>query len=335
MKFVRFGPLSLQKQVHYKEPSPDIWTSSPPRKKGFFAFPAGCVDPFYLPHCPPEDRRSKLQYIRDDEGNKITRRMLYDLDPADADDYEGVLSAKGEAALKKKKIKHQQIVWIDRPSWVMFFPDPKKDLTFYGLHTPEEDRSRLNQPLEFLLDPAGNKIKADEIFSYDFLCERFPANYEGGYQPPVDEDIFLEKSLPFWNWNMDYHGPFFTFGEWLKKKNVSMEQLCPWPCYAKHEDVYATMWKKYRVFEYEGSLWHHLGMFLKRSEILDQFAETWYYTDIYAYERALKKSLGKVFGKKLEYQRKMGRIGYRAAYEYSSAFDIETMYEVFFDRRIP
>lgn len=334
MKFVRFGPPTLQKQVHYREPSPDIWASSPPRKKGFFAFPAGCADPFFLPHRPPEDRRSKLQYIRDDEGNKLTRRELYDLDPCDDDDGEGILSARGEAALRKKRWKPALIEWIDRPSWVMIYPDPKKDLTFYGLNTPEEDRNRLNQPLEFLLDPEGKKIPAVEFFAYDFFNERFPANYEGGYEPPVmGGDLLPDWDLP--GWDIFCKAVPVTIGEWLEKKKIPAERLCLWPCYGKYEGVYAAMWKKYRVFEYEGCLWHHLGMFLKRSEIIDQFAETWYYSDIYAYERALRKSLGKAFGKKLEYQRKMNHIGYRAAYEYSSAFDPSNMYEVFFDRRIP
>ena len=79
MRFVRFGSLSLQKQVHYEEPEPDMWLSSQPCKKGFFAFPAGYMDPLYLPLSrPPEDPHALLQYLRDNDGNKVTKRDMYD-----------------------------------------------------------------------------------------------------------------------------------------------------------------------------------------------------------------------------------------------------------------
>ena len=79
------------------------------------------------------------------------------------------------------------------------------------------------------------------------------------------------------------------------------------------------------------SSWHAL----KPSEILGRFSDTWYYTDIHAYERALRKSNGKTFGKKREYQRTLRKTGYYAAMEYNGTFDKSKMYEVFFDQRIP
>lgn len=192
MKFVRFGALKLQKQEQYEEPAPDMVPWSPPCKKGFFAFPAGYMDPFYLPLSrPPENPHSLLQYLRDDKGNKMTKKVL--------------------------------IPW----------------------------------------------------------------------------------------------------------------ELCVWPVYPKLENEYAATLKKYRMFEYEGCLWHHLGALLKRSEILSQFSDTWYYTDIHAYERALRKASGLRFGKKMKYQHQMKNIGYFGAREWNSTFDQKGMFEVFFDQRIP
>jgi len=78
MKFVRFGALKLHKQEQYEEPVPDMVPWLPPCKKGFFAFPAGYMDSFYLPLSrPPENPHSLLQYLRDDDGNKMMKKELY------------------------------------------------------------------------------------------------------------------------------------------------------------------------------------------------------------------------------------------------------------------
>lgn len=333
MKFVRFGALTLQKQTQYKEPTDDMWSSTPPCRKGFFAFPAGYMDPFYLPLSrPPEEPHSLLQYLRDDNGAKMTRHALYDGVPKEGyggSYYEPVLSARGREFLKKRHLKEKQLFWIERPSWVMICASPWNDLSFFGLGTPAEDRSRLNQPLKFLLDPDGEKIPARHFF-YPGFYERFPENYEGGYDEPVPGDDF------------DPEGPLYAkdgksvkIEVWLKQNGVKPETLCIWPVYPKLENEYAGTLKKYRMFEYDGCLWHHLGMFLKRSEILGQFSDIWYYTDIHAYERALRKSNGWAFRKKQKYQRRMDTIGYFGAKEWNGTFDQSQMYEVFFDQRIP
>ncbi len=333
MKFVRFGSLSLQRQIHYEAPVTDMYPSSPPAKKGVFAFPAGYSDPFYLPLSrPPEDPHSLLQYLRDDNGAKITKKDLYDAIPKE--EYglkydELVLSEKGLAFLKKKRLKEKKLFWVKRPSYVMVYPDPKKDLTFYGLDTPRENRGRLNQTLTFLLDPDGDKIETSRFFYWDFYGRRFPEMYEGGYRAPEpEEDFNPEKELYYGN------GKTITVAKWLKKNHVRPEQLCVWPCYAKHEDEHAATLKRYRVFEYNGCLWHHLGMYLKRSEILSQFADTWYYTDMHAYERALRKSDGMLFRKRKKYQREMTGNGYFCVTTWNGTFDLSTMYEVFFDEKL-
>ena len=335
MKFVRFGSLTVRKQVQYEEPEPDMWPSSPPRKNGFFAFPAGYMDPFYLPLSrPPEDPHSLLQYLRDDDGEKMTRADLYDKVLVKGsfnikDYYDSVLSQRGREFLKKRHLKEKQLFWIRRPSYVMTYPDPQRDLTFYRLGEDDEDRSKLNQPLEFLLGPDGEKIEPNGFFYPRFYRQKFPEKYEGGYMPPVPgEDFDPENELYY----PDHRS--VTIDKWLKINQVSPERLCIWPVYAVLEDEYAGMLKKYRMFEYEGCLWHHLGMLLKRSEILAQFSDTWYYTDIHAYERALAKANGWIFGKKQQYQRKMNYIGYFGAKEWNGTFDQTQMFEVFFDHKI-
>jgi hypothetical protein len=324
MKFVRFGSLTPQKQVQYVEPKPDIWSSSPPCKKGFFAFPAGYMDPFYLPlNIPPENRYSLLQYLRDENGNKVTRSEMYE-DPSDY--INSPLTAKGEAILKKYRLKTKQVMWVEREAWVMIYPDPEEDLTYYGLNTEFEDRSKLNQPLKFLLGPSNEKISAI-WYLYDF--PRTPDIYEGYYTPPTMEEIEADEKLYYPD------GSTIKFGNWLKKNNIDIRTLCIWPCHDNpYVFSYAAKLKKYLVFEYNGALWHHLGEHLKRSEILDQFSNTWYYTDIHAYERALRKASGRKFGKKMEYQRKMKNPGYFGAHEYNATFDISKMYEVFFEHKI-
>ena len=333
MRFVRFGSLSLQKQVHYKEPEPDMWPCSPPCKKGFFAFPAGYMDPFYLPLSrPPEDPRSLLQYLRDDDGNKVTKRDMYDPACYEEDSDEGKkLGTKGRELLKKRKLKIKQILWVKRPSWVMVCPNPRINLLFYGLDMEWEDRSRLSQPVEFLLDPSGGKLDARSVFSREFFHKRFPEMYETWYESPVaGRDIFPDHEELYYP-----DGRMITLTQWLKKKKILVEQLCLWPCYAEDDDVYAATLKKYKVFEYNGCLWHHLGMFLKPSEILSRFSDIWFYSDIHAYERALRKSNPKAFGKKREYLRNLENPGYFGAKEYNGTLNQSMMYEVFFDQRIP
>ena len=359
MKFVRFGSLSLQKQTHYKEPKPDMWPSSPPGKKGFFAFPAGYMDPFYLPTSrPPEHPHSLLQYLRDENGAKLTKNDLFrknpmsDLSPEDYIKYsvllnklggmslsdsfskvldecnETYLSPKGEEILRKKKLKKKQLMWVKRPSYVMVRPDPETDLTFFGLDTEKEDRTRLNQKLEYLLDPSGDKIDADDFFHYDFR-KCFPDGYEGDYEPPKPDDDYDDRKDLYYP-----DGKSITVSKWLEKKGIRPEQLCIWPCYAEGDDEYAAILKKYHVFDYDGCLWHHLGMFLKPDEILSRFSDTWVYTDMHAYERALRQSDGREFKKNMKYQRQMERPGYFGAYTYNGTIDQSMMYEVFFDEKI-
>jgi len=371
MKFVRFGPLTPQKQMHYKEPKTGMWPCNPPCKKGFFAFPAGYMDTFYLPLSrPPEDPHSLRQYFRDENGEKITRKAFYrknteaaerianyaeelkfsnwgrnlKLPKGDNDWFfrmvardklypngedEPTVAPEIQALLKKRKLKEYQILWVQRPSYIMYFPDPKKDLTFYGLGTDREDRTRLSQPLEFLIDPFGEKIKPANYISSGYYMGAFPSLFEGGFRAPDPKKDYMSHSSVYFPDKKSV--PFL---KWLKMKHISPDQICVWPCYPEEEDEYATTLKKYHVFDYDGCLWHHLGEFLKPGEILSRFADTWVYTDMHAYERALKKSNGTAYQRNMKYQRNMTRPGYFGTQTWNGTFDLSTMYEVFFDEKI-
>lgn len=325
MKFVRFGSLSLQKQTHYQEPKQGMWPCYPPCKKGFFAFPAGYSDIFYLPHSrPPEHPYSILQYLRDENGMKLFRGDLY----SEYGFFEKILSERGIEILKKRKLKEKQIMWVKRPSYVMVRPDTEKSLTFFGLSTEQEDRSRLNQDLEYLLDPRGEKIDADDFFYYTFH-NLFPQNYEGDYNPPKPGVHYNSKEKLYYP-----DGKTIAFSQWLEKKGIVPEQLCMWPFHKRMEAHYAAILKKYHVFDYDGCLWHHLGIFLKPGEILSRFSDTWVYTDMHAYKRALKKSNGTKYWQNMRYQRDMEHPGYYEAFTPNGMYDPPTMYEVFFDEKI-
>ena len=158
MKFFRFGAIKPQKQVQYKESEPDIWPSFPPCKKGFYAFPAGFTDMFYIPLSRlPEEPYSLLQYLRDDNGRKMTENDLYRKEPDP--EYKGceiqVLTEEGKSFLKRRHLKENDLIKKLRPCYVMVYPDTDQDLEFIS----EDDHSRLNQPLTFLLDYNIEKIQ--------------------------------------------------------------------------------------------------------------------------------------------------------------------------------
>ena len=330
MKFTRFGAIKLQKQVHYKEAEKDIYPCSPPCKKGFFCFPAGFMDPFYLPISrPPEHPNSMLQYLKDDNGKKLLVKDLYTavVKEGEYGPYEDrFLTEEGKAFLKRRGLKERDIFKVNRPSYVMIYPNTDEELTFYGIDTENEDRSRLSQPLTYLLDPDGEKVTANSFYYYNDFWD----DYEYGYTGVDPEKTSLDEEFHLKD------GRKIKILSWLKMNNIRPEQLCAWPVYPPLENQYLATLKKYHVFEYEGCLWHHLGSYLKRSEILSQFSDTWFYTDIHAYERALKKSMGKGYGKKKKYQREMdpSNAGIRGAYEFNYTFNPIKMYEVFIDEKI-
>ena len=367
MKFIRFGSLSPVWQRQYvANPTDDTSPHKPPRRNGIYAFPLGYFDPFFL-YTPKERTASSkyaiTEYLRDENGEKITRRRFEKsktvVRPYSELDYYKItkeycelLDDKSDKSietntrknylsrliqeyskysqnsyetsiaviLKKKRLKEEDIKWEQRPSFIMVMKDPENPPKFMD----DDPTKGLDQPLEFLLDDDGDKIWADE-----FLYEQFSLNnYHGFFEHFTKDDISS-------NWKEIYgEKEIIPLGKWLAQKGLSIRHLCVWPVYPKDENVYATIYKKSRMFQYDGCLWHHLGDLIKHSEVLDQYGLTWFYTDIKTFERALQKSAPKRFSQVQDYLSKEKNYTRGGLYTFNSTFSIAGMYEVFIDQKV-
>ena len=367
MKFIRFGSLSPVWQRQYvANPTDETSPHKPPRRNGIYAFPLGYFDPFFLYR--PYDRTASskyaiTEYLRDENGEKITKRRFeesktveYPLTELELnkitlefcqicenkDDSSPALRARKNYLarlikdntkfakklydnsiadiLKKKRIKEEDIVWEKRPSFIMFMKDPEKPPKFID----DDPTKGLDQPLEFLLDDDGGQIWADE-----FLHEQFSLdNYHGFFEHVTNDDIR-------YNWKEIYgQKEIIPLEKWLAQKGLTIRHLCVWPVYPKDENLYATIYKKSRMFQYDGCLWHHLGDWIKHSEVLDQYGLTWFYTDIKTFEKALKKSDPKRFSQVQDYLSKDKNYTKGGLYTFNATLSISGMYEVFIDQKI-
>jgi len=72
MKFIRYGGLSALKQTHIKTKDEEYY-HLPPKKKGFFAFPAGYVDTFLLTATwEPTNISNKSSWVYKEDGSKLS-----------------------------------------------------------------------------------------------------------------------------------------------------------------------------------------------------------------------------------------------------------------------
>jgi hypothetical protein len=76
MEFVRFGGLSSVNQKGYNPSMPTM--HSPPARKGVYAFPLGCIEPFLLGGSR-RTAKGMARYVRDKKGNKISYKDNPDL----------------------------------------------------------------------------------------------------------------------------------------------------------------------------------------------------------------------------------------------------------------
>ena len=367
MKFIRFGTLAPTWQRQYvAEPTEDTSPHIPPRRNGFYAFPLGYFDPFYL-YTPIERPASSpwaiTEYLKDENGEKITKKRFEDsktlVRPYSEAEYlitqkeyfnlalmresglsesqkvrKGYLYRKMKdyskytkevfddsiaKILKKKRVNLKTIDFEPRPSFMMVMKDPDNPPKYID----DDPKKGLDQPLEFLLDDEGNKIWAT-----NFLYKQFDMdNYYDGEFTHIEEDGIKMHEM--------YVGDKeIPIKKWLTTKGLSFDRLCVWPVYPEGENEYVTIYKKSHMFEYDGCLWHHLGSYLKRNEILDQYGLTWFYTDIKTFERALKKSNPKRFSQVKDYQSKEKNYSMGGLLTYNATFSLEEMYEVFIDHKI-
>ena len=80
MKFIRYGDLKAFDQKQYEKcPGVSEYPHTPPRRKGFFAFPFAFFDRFYILYHPACEAHSQMVYLRDQNGRKLTENLLEEL----------------------------------------------------------------------------------------------------------------------------------------------------------------------------------------------------------------------------------------------------------------
>ena len=204
-----------------------------------------------------------------------------------------------------------------RPSWVMVMDDPSNPPRytrnpFDPSLTPEDvETIPLNQKLHFLMGENHKRIPFKSICNY--RCTWEPDRYWFDFEPFsweefniqsfVDEQTLkivdsqfereynrIRKKYDCFNHNekeQEQQEKRFIM-KWLEKKGIRLEQLCPWPIYAKKRDSWAVVRTAPHIFEYSGPLWHELGAYVKPGDIIKRSGE-WVYTEIGAFEEAIRK----------------------------------------------
>ena len=212
------------------------------------------------------------------------------------------------------------------------------------------DDGGLDQDCPFLLDADGKKIPSSDFFAYWERAWR-PAQFTNlgrtlynllnakatiAVYGKIRRDVlsrnpyFLLCARNDCEW---YHfGDRKKFESLLSLRNVNIEQLFPWPVYPHGEDKYLTTYKKPHLFHYDGNVWHHLRKYTSPNEIMCAYGDTWIYTSVQSFEKALRKARPKEFRRHEELVRKgQERVCLGGPLVESCTFKISGMYEVFID----
>ena len=316
MKFIRFGDIKAFEQKYYKRcPGIDEYAHAPPRRKGFFAFPYAFFDPCYIIRHPACEPHSPLRYLRDEKGRKLTRRDVGDV--------------SAEVLLKEFGLPKQPIVYEERPSWVCIMRDPR--------HPPIRTRSgRLNQKFDYLTDIRGDRVKAEVFFDRDWClgdfdderlfhhCKPSDINHDALYYMDVYEkydDFMVYSDDRVVKMTVDY----------LSKRGIRIESLFAWPLYEEGEDAFVAVYKKPRLFDYKGCVWHHLRKFVPQGAVLAAYGTTWVYTTMRDFEGALRHANPKVYARHKNSQAKAKASRFGGPNCCNGEIDVDGMYEVFFD----
>ena len=319
MKFIRFGDIKAFEQKYYKRcPSIDEFAHAPPRRKGFFAFPYAFFDPCYIVRHPACEPHSPLRYLRDEKGRKLTRRDVGDI--------------YAEVLLKEMGLPKQPIVYEERPSWVCIMRDPR--------HPPMRTRNgRLNQKFGHLKDVNGNRVDARCFFRLDW--SRWHLHDFDGEHPfchckpsEIFDDALCQLGVYECYADLDAHSireaQEMTV-KYLSKHGVRVKSLFPWPLYEKGEDAFLAVYKKPRIFDYDGCVWHHLRKFVPQGSVLAAYGTTWVYTTMRDFEGALRHANQKTYAKHKNSQAKAKASLFGGPNYENAIFDVNDMYEVFFD----
>jgi len=138
-----------------------------------------------------------------------------------------------------------------------FYAFPHKYVDFFLL-TATNYPSDISGKTIWLKDDNGNIVKENIKYEYDNKSKR---------------DIIVVSE---------------HVNELLKKKNIELKYLRSF--YNEKEDVYyLAYYKKPKIFEYYGNIWHHLGENCENFEIIDR-TNFWYLTSYDSYLKAFNKN---------------------------------------------
>ena len=320
MKFIRFGELKPILQKGYIADPPEyISEHRPPRKYGFYAFPYGLRDMFFI-----SAKRGRCTMLKDDDGNYVYYGDCHYYDWNLGKDF---FTPLGKRLLEKYKLRKYQLAGLSSDSVIRVMKDwqnPPKLL-------PD---GHLDQKLGYLWDMRKHHVSTDYLKDRIWTMKDYDASRPDYSWTPMSLDnlnicdicsyildieqdrkghcVDSEKSDKKWLAEQ--------VTQWLAKQGIDVRQLCVWPIWPvirtnwdgkEFEADMAVAMHKPHIFEYNGRLWHHFGQELKSGEMLGVYANTWFYSDVHAFEGALKRrdtlmqalNHGSVTGSKTDWSR--------------------------------
>lgn len=316
MKFIRFGDIKAFEQKCYKRcPRINEFVHAPPRRRGFFAFPYAFFDSCYIINHSASTPHSPLKYLRDKNGRILTHRDLWE-------------APSEKEILKSLGLPKQPVVLDWRPSWVCIMRDPKNP-------PMRTCNGRLNQKFRYLKDVHGNRVDARLFFRFDWSRWHLH-DFDGENSfchcklSEIDADALSLLGVCECYDDLGISEAQKMMVNYLSKRGVRVESLFPWPLYEKGNDAFLAVYKKPRIFDYDGCIWHHLRKFVPQGSVLAAYGTTWVYTTMRDFEVALKHVKPKAHAKN-----RASRGDVRASCfggpKCDSGYVMEKMYEVFFD----
>ncbi len=298
MKFIRFGELKPILQKGYIADPPEyISEHRPPRKYGFYAFPYGLRDMFFI-----SAKRGRCTMLKDDDGNYVYYGDCHYYDWNLKKDF---FTPLGKRLLEKYKLRKYQLAGLSSDSVIRVMKDwqnPPKLL-------PD---GHLDQKLGYLWDMHKHHVSTDYLKDRIWTMKDYDTSRPDYSWTPMSLDnlnicdicsyildiekdrkghyVDSEKSDKKWLAEQ--------VTQWLAKKGIDVRQLCVWPIWPvirtnwdgnEFEADMAVAMHKPHIFEYKGRLWHHFGQELKSGEMLGVYANTWFYSEVHAFEGALKR----------------------------------------------
>ena len=302
MKFIRFGELKPIRQERYiANPPKYINEHRPPRKYGFYAFPYGLRDMSFI-----TAKRGRCTLLKDDNGNFVAYSDC--IEYRFGENEKDALTPLGKHLMEKYKLHKYQLASLISDSVIRVMKDWRNPPILLP-------NGHLNQKLVYLLDNNKETIETrfyinDRIWTMEDYDSSRP---DYSWKPMSLNDLNIvrfcedildietdKKGHSVYDHNCDQKWLAEQVTKWLTKQGLDIRQLCVWPIWPlirtsiwpdglKFEADMAVAMHKPHIFEYNGHLWHHLGEFLKSGEILSVYANTWFYSDIHAFEGALKR----------------------------------------------